>query len=96
MADKFGPYIQKLMTTILDKEQDPPPRLVNDLKLLGQIYPDLKIEFVVRKGSFGPRLIESLSSEFGIPPNSLSVLESLLYNLSGLFKQKPRYPLFLK
>ena len=22
MADKFGPYIQKLMTTILDKEQD--------------------------------------------------------------------------
>ena len=22
MSDKFGPYIQRLMTTVLDKEQD--------------------------------------------------------------------------
>ena len=58
---------------ILNKEQEPPQRLVRDLKLLDQIYPDLQIEFILRNGSFGPELIESLSSEFSIPPNYMFI-----------------------
>ena len=58
---------------ILSEEQEPPQRLVRDLKLLDQIYPDLQIEFILRNGRFGPELVEALSIEFSIPPNYMFI-----------------------
>ena len=54
---------------ILDGTTEPPPRLAGDLKLLDEIYPELDITLVVRKGKFAPSLIAELSEEYGIPPN---------------------------
>jgi amino acid transporter len=58
---------------ILNGMEEPPPRLVTDLKLLDEIYPDIKLELVIRKGKFGPDIIKALSSDFGIPPNYMFV-----------------------
>lgn len=58
---------------ILDGMDSPPPRLVSDLKLLDEIYPDMEIELVVRHGKFGPALIQDLSVEFRVPPNYMFV-----------------------
>ena len=58
---------------ILDDMIEPPPRLVTDLKLLDEIYPDINIELVIRAGKFGPQLIKQLSREFAIPPNYMFV-----------------------
>ena len=65
----------KVMTIvhILDGTQSPPPRLVRDLRLLDEIYPELNVELVIRKGRFGPDLIRELSNEFGIAPNYMFV-----------------------
>ena len=65
----------KVMTIvhILDGTQSPPPRLVRDLRLLDEIYPELNVELVIRKGRFGPDLIHELSNEFGIAPNYMFV-----------------------
>ena len=54
---------------ILDGTAEPPPRLESDLRLLDEIYPDIDITLVVRKGKFGPGIIAELSEEFGIPTN---------------------------
>ena len=54
---------------ILDGTTEPPPRLAGDLELLDEIYPDIEIALVVRKGRFGPGLIAELAEEYGIPPN---------------------------
>lgn len=58
---------------ILDGMESPPPRLVSDLKLLDEIYPEMDIELVVRSGKFGPGLIEDLSEEYSVPPNYMFV-----------------------
>ncbi|MDE3269965.1 MAG: APC family permease [Pseudomonadota bacterium] len=54
---------------VLDGTAEPPPRLASDLRLLDEIYPDIEITLVVRKGKFGPGIIAELSEEFGIPTN---------------------------
>lgn len=54
---------------VLNDMAEPPPRLVTDLKLLDEIYPEIEIELVIKKGSFGPEIISQLSKEYGIPPN---------------------------
>lgn len=58
---------------LLDGMSKPPPRLVSDLKLLDEIYPDITIELVVKNGKFSPEMINSLSKEFSIPPNYMFV-----------------------
>lgn len=54
---------------ILDGTTEPPPRLAADLELLDEIYPEIEISLVIRKGHFGPGLIAELAEEYGIPPN---------------------------
>jgi len=58
---------------VLNGMDQPPPRLVTDLKLLDEIYPDVSVELVIRQGQFGPKLIQDLAEEFGIPPNYMFV-----------------------
>lgn len=54
---------------ILEADEHPPERLFNDLRLIDEIYPELKIELVVRRGKFGPALINELANEYNIAPN---------------------------
>ena len=56
MADKFGPYIQRLMTTILDKEQD---EFVQDLawKELKRVNSDIE-EFLREKSNDDSEKVE--------------------------------------
>jgi|TARA_B100000287_G_C20069689_1_gene557918 hypothetical protein len=56
MANKFGPYIQRLMTTILDKEQD---EFVQDLawKELKRVNSDIE-EFLREKSNDDSEKVE--------------------------------------
>ncbi len=58
---------------VYDDESEIPPNLEHDLKMLDEMYPDVRIELVLRKGHFGPELIEELSEEFGIPKNYMFI-----------------------
>jgi amino acid transporter len=58
---------------VLNGMEEPPPRLVADLKLLDEIYPEIQVELVIKSGKFGPKIIQELSQEFGIPPNYMFV-----------------------
>jgi hypothetical protein len=48
-------------------------RLEHDLKFLGEAYPDINIEYVEVEGTFGPELIEKLSTQWKIPTNFMFI-----------------------
>lgn len=58
---------------VVDNDQDVPPHLENDLDFLGKVYPDMTIEFVKIKGTFGPQLVQELSAEWHIPINFMFI-----------------------
>jgi amino acid transporter len=43
------------------------------LDIIGQIFPALRVELVVREGRFGPDVIESVSKEFDVPKNNIFI-----------------------
>jgi amino acid transporter len=55
-----------------DKEKIP-ERLENDLKFLDEVYPEIKIELVLRKGIFNPETIKQLSKEYGVEQNYMFI-----------------------
>jgi len=67
-----------------------PERLEEDLRVLDEVYPEIKIELVLRKGSFTPESIEQISREFGVPKNYMFIgapsdrFEYTLENLGGV------------
>lgn len=72
---------------VVKKDSDVPPNLKEDLKMLDQAYPEIDIEFVVVKGTFGPELIRSLSKKWSIPTNLMfigSPGDHFMYGLAGL------------
>ncbi len=58
---------------VYEDPADVPARLEEDLKTLDEIYPELHIELVKRKGTFGPELIEDISREYQIPTNYMFI-----------------------
>ena len=58
----------KVVTVVRD-ESEIPKRLGIDLEFLDDAYPEIKIDFVVVKGTFSPELIQKLSRDWGIPVN---------------------------
>jgi hypothetical protein len=72
---------------VVQDESEIPPRLKRDLKFLDEAYPEIDIEFVVRHGKFGPKLIEKLSEEWKIPTNFMfigSPGDHFMYGLAEL------------
>jgi len=49
------------------------PTLAEHLRLIDQLYPQLRVDFVAVKGSFGPELVEALSRRFRIPKNHMFI-----------------------
>ncbi len=47
--------------------------LQKSLKTMGEIFPMLKIELVIREGKFGPDIIEAVSKEFGVAKNNIFI-----------------------
>jgi len=66
---------------------DIPDRLAQDIKNLDEIYPRISIELEIVRGSFGPKLIDKLSNQWGIPKNFMfigSPGNHFLYGLADL------------
>ena len=76
----------KVVTVVRD-ESEIPKRLGIDLEFLDDAYPEIKIDFVVVKGTFSPELIQKLSRDWGIPVNFMflgSPGDHFLYGLAEL------------
>lgn len=65
---------QKLkIVAVLKEEQVLSETFIRDFEALDRAYPDLKIEFIEVKGTFGPELIDKLSREWNIPKNFMFI-----------------------
>jgi amino acid transporter len=76
----------KVVTVVRD-EEDVPAKLRRDLEFLDEAYPEVDIEFVVITGTFGPQLIQELSTQWRIPANLMfigSPTGHLIYGLAEL------------
>ncbi|MBX3721298.1 MAG: APC family permease [Turneriella sp.] len=49
------------------------PQLKRDIEVLDREYPEIDIEFIHRKGEFGPEFIQKLSREWKIPVNFMFI-----------------------
>ena len=61
------------VVTVLNKDDDVPDKLADDLKFLDEAYPQIDIEYVKRIGKFGPELIQELSDEWNVPTNLMFI-----------------------
>jgi len=43
------------------------------MKTIEEIFPDLRLELVVREGKFGPEIIDEVSKEFGVAKNNIFI-----------------------
>jgi len=56
-----------------DDEDEIPPHLSAHLKLIDRLYPQLRIDFVAVKGTFGPELVEAISQRLRVPKNYMFI-----------------------
>ncbi len=47
--------------------------LKKSIRILGEIFPMLNVELIVRNGKFGPETIDAVSKEFGVPVNNIFI-----------------------
>jgi hypothetical protein len=50
-----------------------PTDLVTNLESLDHLYPEMRIDFIAVRGSFGPELIDALSRRLDIPKNQMFI-----------------------
>ncbi len=58
---------------VYGQEQDVPSDLAKQLSEIDKLYPQLRIDFVAVRGSFGPELIEELSRRLKVPKNYMFI-----------------------
>ncbi|HWB28819.1 MAG TPA: APC family permease [Chitinophagaceae bacterium] len=61
------------IVTVLKEQQAVPEQFMQDFKVLDKVYPAIKIEYLVIKGVFGPKLIDELSKKWHIPKNFMFI-----------------------
>ena len=54
-------------------EHEIPMDLAQHLRVVDHLYPQLRIDFVAVKGTFGPELVEALSRRIGVPKNYMFI-----------------------
>lgn len=58
---------------VFEREEEIPPELAAHLQAIDHMYPNLRIDFVAVKGSFGPELISRLSRRLRVPKNFMFI-----------------------
>lgn len=58
---------------VFEREEEIPPELAAHLQAIDHMYPNLRIDFVAVKGSFGPELITRLSRRLRVPKNFMFI-----------------------
>ena len=61
------------VVNVYNDEADVPPELGKQLQTIDRLYPQLRIDFLAVKGTFGPELIERLSRRLGVPKNYMFI-----------------------
>ncbi len=56
-----------------EREEAIPADLAEQIRIIDRIYPEIRIDLVLVKGSFGPELIERLSRRLGVPKNYMFI-----------------------
>jgi len=54
-------------------EQNEEPAIKKALEVMSEIFPELNVELVLKKGRYGPEMIDSLSREYGVQKNNIFV-----------------------
>ena len=60
-------------TRLRRSENASPNALAEQLKVLDEIFPEIRIDFVAVKGRFGPELIDRLSARLNVPRNYMFI-----------------------
>lgn len=58
---------------VYQDETDISPRLAEQLRMLDEMFPEIRIDFVAVRGKFGPDLIERLSERLNVPRNYMFI-----------------------
>jgi amino acid transporter len=61
------------VVNVYDEESNIPPDLGRQLQTIDRLYPQLRIDFLAVRGTFGPELIERLSRRLGVPKNYMFI-----------------------
>ena len=61
------------IVTVLKEDKEIAPSFLSDLTVLDRAYPEIDIEFIQLKGTFGPQLILQLCEEWKIPANFMFI-----------------------
>lgn len=61
------------IVTVLKDNQPPPEQFLADFEVLNRAYPDIRMEYIILTGVFGPELINKLSAEWNIPKNFMFI-----------------------
>ncbi|KAA9338554.1 APC family permease [Hymenobacter busanensis] len=61
------------IVTLLREGEEVSPDLLRDVEVLDRAYEQIDVEFVTRRGTFSPQLIDELSAEWGIPKNFMFI-----------------------
>ncbi len=59
-----------LYTVLKEEEVD---EIKTSLKIIEELHPDLKIDFLSREGQFGPKTVDEISKELQVPHNNIFV-----------------------
>ena len=63
-----------ILVHLYNREEDNEEKAIQEaLVALKQIFPALNVDFVVKKGKFGPQMVDALSREYGIMKNSMFI-----------------------
>ena len=58
---------------VYQREEDIPANLAEDLRTIDKVYPQLRIDFLAVKGTFGPELIERLAQRLNVDKNYMFI-----------------------
>jgi amino acid transporter len=61
------------IVTVLKEHQQQPEQFMRDFEVLNRAYPNIRMEYIILTGIFGPELIEKLSVEWKIPKNFMFI-----------------------
>jgi amino acid transporter len=58
---------------VYEEEEEIPPELAEQLRVIDHLYPQLRIDFIAVRGTFGPELVEALSRRLDVPKNAMFI-----------------------